>query len=269
MRPRALLIAGAVAAAPAGGCDAGATKQIGLDNPATSCLAAPTTPPDGIDSFYGKYLDGNGIPVLASSAVSDTALSVACVIVVRMLGLRDDVRARIMQQQMRVAVIGRNEVTTNIPEYANLYTMFPGQDWDRLRGVGATLIIPVSSVGEENLLCLADDVFRGEKILVQTFATAVQLGLESLDSTFESRLDAAHDAAVGAGLWRNTYAELNIISYYSEGMQGWFDANGEASPADGTHNEVNTRAELMAYDLPLSRIIGEAMPNDSWRPACP
>ena len=26
---------------------------------------------------------------------------------------------------MRVAVIGRNEVTTDIPEYANLYQMFP------------------------------------------------------------------------------------------------------------------------------------------------
>ena len=157
---------------------------------------APGAPPAGTPSFYKKYLDGNGIPVQSSAAVADAALQAACTIVVRMLNKRDDVRQVMSGQQMRVAVIGENEVTTQVPEYANLNQMFPQQDWDRLRGVGATLLIPVSSVGEENLLCLAGDFFDGEQILVQTFATAVLLGVEEADSTFDSRLRDAYDAAI-------------------------------------------------------------------------
>ncbi len=262
--------AAAVAAVVAGaGCDAGSTKQLGGDYPAASCAATPTDAPANFDPFFEKYLDGNGIPVLASAAVSDDAVRTACIIVVRMLSKRDDVRQAMIGQQMRVAIIGRNEVTTDIPEYRNLNAMFPQQDWNRLRGVGATIMIPVSSVGEENLLCLQDDIFAGEKLLVQTFATAVLLGLGDADNTFEPRLRDAYDAAINAGLWRNTYAEVNDIEYYAEGVQSWFDANLDVAQPDGNNGPVNTRAELRAYDPTLATLIGETMPDDSWRPQCP
>ena len=55
-----------------------------------------------------------------------------------MLRARKDVRDAMISQHQSVAIIGVNEVTTDIPEYSNLYQIFPGQDWDRLRGVGAT-----------------------------------------------------------------------------------------------------------------------------------
>jgi hypothetical protein len=266
-----MVAAAAVAATAAAmsGCDAGTTKQLGGDYPAASCETTPTDAPPGIDPFYEKYLDGNGIPVLASAAVSDQALETACIIVVRMLSRRDDVRQAMIGQQMRVAVIGTNEKTTDMPDYRNLYAMFPNGDWDNQRGVGATLLIPVSSAGEENLLCLQNDKFGGEMILVQTFATAVLLGLEDADSTFDSRLRAAYDAGVrNGGLWRDTYAAVNQIEYYAEGVQSWFDANPSVSPPDGTHNDVNTRAELRAYDPALAALVQETMPDDSWRPKC-
>jgi len=174
MRHAALFVTLAVAAAA--GCDAGTIKLIGAD----FCTMSPTAPPAelGYDAFYEKYLDGDGIPVLSSGAVDDAAVVSACQIVVHMVGFRNDIRTAMVRQNMSVAVIGRDEVTTDIPEYRNLNSMFPQQDWNRLRGVGATLMIPVSSVGEENLLCLAGDFFAGEKLLVQTFASshAVPLG---------------------------------------------------------------------------------------------
>jgi hypothetical protein len=266
MRLGAALLATAVAAV---GCDAGKTKLIGSNAGAASCLVAPSAPPAGTNAFYAKVLDGNGVPVLSSAAVSDTALASACVIVAHMLSRREDVRAEMDVLQMRVAVIGVDEVTTHIPEYANLYQIFPGQDWDRLRGVGATRMIPVASVGEENLLCLAGDPFAGETLLIQTFATGVLLGLEDVDATFDARLEAAYDAALAADLWRNTYAAANPIEYYAEGTQAWFDANPNVSPPDGTHNDINTRAEIMAYDPALAALIAESMPADAWRPNCP
>jgi hypothetical protein len=271
-RARGLPVVAAVAVtvAAAVGCDAGKTKELGSDYPAASCEMTPVDAPDPTDPFYEKYLDANGIPVLASAAVSDQALETACIIVVRMLSLRDDVRQAMIGRQMHVVVIGRNEKTTDMPDYRNLNSMFPGGDWDNQRGVGATLLIPASSAGEENLLCLQDDKFRGEMILVQTFATAVLLGLDDADSTFDSRLRDAYDAGVrNGGLWRDTYAAVNQIEYYAEGVQSWFDANPDVSPPDGTHNDINTRAELQAYDPALAALVQETMPNDSWRSKCP
>jgi hypothetical protein len=247
------------------GCDAGKTKIIGTE----WCGMAPGAPSDTTDPFYRKYLDGRGIPVQSSAAVSDAALGAACMVVVRMLSMRDDVREAMVGQEMRVAVIGLDEVTTDMPEYRDLYTMFPGQDWDALRGVGATLRIPVSSVGEENLLCLATDVNAGGHVLVQSFATSVLLGVEAIDSTFDSRLKEAYDAAISAGRWEDTFLRLNTIEYFAGGVQAWFDASVEASPPDGTHNEVNTRAELRDYDPMLAALIAEVMPDTAWRPQCP
>jgi hypothetical protein len=252
------------------GCDAGETKLIGADYPAAACAVPPRAPPSslGADPFYGKYLDGAGIPVLSSARVSDQALTSACVLVVRMASARADVRQTMMGQGMRVAVIARDEVTTDIPEYRNLYTTFPDGKWDELRGVGATLAIPVSSVGEENLLCLASDKYAGRSVLVQSFATAVLLGLEATDATFEPRLQAAYDATVAAGRWKDTFALLNPIEYYVEGVEDWFEADIEASPANGTHNEINTRPELVDYDPALAALVAETMPDDGWRPRC-
>jgi hypothetical protein len=208
--------------------------------------------------------------VLASSAVDDKALVAACEIVKHMVRMRKDVRDAMMQQHQSVAIIGVGEVTTDIPEYSMLYKMYPNSsDWDRLRGVGATTIIPVSSVGEENMLCLPNDPFAGERLLVQTFATAVKLGVEQADNTFKSRIRAAFDAATSAGLWRNTYAGANDIEYYAEGVQSWFDANPDVAQTDGTNGPINTRGELKVYDPALASLIAETMPDDSWLPTCP
>lgn len=248
------------------GCDAGKTKLIGADY----CASAPGKPPPGTDPFYTQYLDAAGVPVMSSSVVDSQAVVDACMIVAHMLSLRADVRQEMVNLNMSVAVIGVGEVTTDIPEYKNLNTMFPMQDWNRLRGIGATKPIPVSSVGEENLLCLQGDMFAGEQLLVQTFATGVLLAVQDVDNTFTSRLDAAFQAATSAGLWKNTYASQNDIEYYAEGVQSWFDANHYVMTADGNNGPISTRGELQAYDPALAMLIAETMRSDSWRPMmCP
>ena len=266
MRPPAAFVV-VLALGAASGCDAGETKLLGADY----CVTAPMQPPASLmlDPFYVKYLDADGIPVLSSSAVDNRAVSGACQIVLHMVRMREDVRRALIAQKQHVAVIGINEVTTDIPEYSHLYELYPGTEWDRHRGDGATTVIPVSSVGEENMLCLANDIFAGEKLLVQTFATAVLLGVEEADRTFESRLNAAWDAATSAGLWRNTYAYQNPIEYYAEGVQSWFDANPDVAQTDGTNGPINTRGELKAYDPALAALIAETMPDDGWKPLCP
>jgi len=265
----ALACAAAAAAGP--GCDAG-TKYIGADNPAAAdCNRKPAPPPAGMgaDPFYQKYLDGQGIPVLASARVTDEALTSACIIVVRMLAARDDVRRAMIDARIHVAVLARDEVTTDIPEYSDLYRAFPNTDWNALRGLGATTARPVSSCGEENLLCAGNDAYHGENILVQTMSYALRIGIDATDAAFEQRLATTYSTAMAAGLWARTYAQTNTELYFTEGVQDWFDANSQASPPNGRQNEINTRTELMVYDPGLASLVGDYLPHDGWRARCP
>ena len=175
-----------------------------------------------------------------------------------------------VRRGMRAAVIARDEKLTQIPEYADLYSVFPNRDWDALRGVGATLDRPVSSVGEENLLCDRNTPFTGEFILPQTFSHGLRaLGIAPSVADFNRRLEDAYERALAAGLWADTFAAANAAQYFAEGVQDWFDANSEATPADGVHNQVNTRAELKTYDATLAGMIGDYLADDTWRPSCP
>jgi hypothetical protein len=247
------------------------TVLVGSNSVPPSCAVAPVAPPAslGLASFYGKYLDAAGIPVVSSANVSDEALRRACVITSHVVRKRDDARVSMIRTNLRVGVIGVNEVTLDIPEYSNLPTV-AGRNWNQERGEGATEVRPVASVGEENLLCLATDTYAGEAILVDTLAYAVHdFGLSRVDASFDTRLAAAYQAALDAGLWQNTMAGKDTTFYFAEGVEDWYDANQQSNPPDGVHNYVNTRAELEAYDPTLAQIISENFVIDDWRPRCP
>jgi hypothetical protein len=260
----------AFAATTAAACDGGKTKIIGFDAASVACRKTPGPPPSGrFPPFYEKYLDALGIPVLSSGRPDDEALVQACFIAVHMLSARDDVREAMIARDMRIGAIARDEVTTDMPDYSDLYAVFPGPNWDAFRGVGATLVRPMSSFGEENILCESSDPYFGENVMVQTFASSVLLGVEGVDGTFTRRLQAAFDDAVGRELWQNTFALEGRIAYYQMGVQIWFDASRETSPPDGIHNDINTREELRSYDPGLAALVAETMPDDTWRPKCP
>ena len=236
----------------------------------TSC--SPTAPPPslGLDSFYEKYCDAGGIPVVSSNLVPDRALEWVRYQAMIMSGLRPDVTQAMIDRQTRIAIMADSEVTTDIPEHSDLYVAFPGTDWDtRARGLGATVIRPASSAAEENVLCYSADVYRDESIFIHEFAHTMDvMGLQFADPTFSSRLQMAYDAAMSAGLWANTYAATNKEEYWAEGAQDWFNSNLESDPPNGIHNSVNTRQELGSYDQNLYQLLLEVMPETDI-PACP
>ena len=252
------------------------TKYIGSnagDTDSKTECARPAAPPAGLalDPFYAKYTDARGIPVVSSASVSDLALERACDIAIHVLEKRADVHARLVENELRVVVIAQGEVMTDIPEYRDIYDVSPGLDWDEVaRGVGPGGDSTLASAGEENLLCLDEDLFAGEVLLIFSLGHGMRdLGILDVDPTFERRIASAYDSAIGAGLWANTHAGKNPAQYWAEGVQDWFDANREVSPEpDGLHNEINTRAELKAYDPELAAIMAEYVPDDDWRPPC-
>lgn len=243
-----------------------------LSNLPPECQVLPTTPPAALslDAFYGKYVDARGIAIVSSAAVDDRALAQACGIIVHALPTRADIVSAMVERHLHIAVLGRSEVTTVIPEYRDLYEVWPDSDWDSFRGVGATLVRPVASVGEENLLCDATDPYPGEAILFGTYSHGLRmLGIEPVDETFATRLEETFTQATAAGLWSNTAAGSASKHYFAEGLQDWFDANSESSSPDGLHNSVNTRDELAAYDPELTALLGDYLSAERWTPGCP
>ncbi len=238
-----------------------------------ACDAPITAPPAslGLDAFYVKYLDADGLPVIGSGKPSDAALRQACRIVRQMLSFRPEIRTTMIGNGARVAVMARTEVTTDIPEHADLNTAFPGTDWDeRARGLGGTLQRPATSCAEENLLCEATDPYKGENILVHELAHGIDLlGVRPSTPTWEARLKDAYAKAIAAGKWEDTYAATNIDEYFAEGVQSYFETNLEATPPNGIHNDVDTRAELLAYDPALHALVAEVFGPAAWAPTCP
>ena len=222
----------------------------------------------GVDLFYEKYIDARGIPVISSERAEDRALLAAKEIVEEMLAHRDDVLGAMQTRGAYVGIMSRDEVTTDIPEHRHLAND-PTVDWDqRARGLGGTPTNPITTAGEENLLCLVVDRYRGESILVHEFAHSIHLiGIDLAEPGFDDELQQLYEEALARDLWSDTYAATNRQEYWAEGVQSWFDANQD--PQEGVHNHVDTRIELRDYDPALSALIERFMGDGSWRPACP
>ena len=126
------------------------------------------------------------------------------------------------QNKGRVMIMAEypKEKTTDVPEHAYLKDD-PNTDWDeRARGLGGTLHLPLSSVGEENVLCLNGDRYYNQDILVHEFGHGIHhVSAEYVDPSFTSRLQSAYNTAMSRGLWANTYAATNYIEYFAIGVQ--------------------------------------------------
>ena len=215
-------------------------------------------------AFYKKHISASGYPIVSSDKVNDYALKEAAYLVDLMLAKRPDVREAMVTSGSRLLIMGHQEFTTDVPEYARLGDVrhpeqpaITGKDyWDaRARGLGGSEEDPVCSCAEENLLGFEGDPYSAECILIHEFAHNIHLrGLIRVDKTFDTRLKETYRKAVDGGLWRGKYAAMNHYEYFAEGVQSWFDNNREN---DHDHNHVNTRSELLIYDPGLAAICHE------------
>jgi hypothetical protein len=226
----------------------------------------PVPPSLGVSPFYKKYVDAQGIPVLASEKVPDAALLVARDIINSMLAMRPDLRKAMIARKWRTGVIAEVEMTMDIPEYANMKR--PGasreepinqadRDYhaNRSRGLGGN---PTTGA-EENLLGYPNTRYWGEHIFVHEFAHAIMGGgIRDVDPPMFAEIRAAYDEAMAAGKYlhadgRKHYATTNAGEYWAEGVQWWFFSNyGECFTGNV---KVETPEEFAAYDPKLNELI--------------
>lgn len=226
-----------------------------------------TSVPDslGYDQFYQKYVDVNGIPLISSWRVPDSAFVAAHRTLYAMTSmLPEAVLDSMVGRGTRVAIMARYEGTTDIPEHHYLIND-TALNWDlRARGLGGDLELPLTSCAEENVLAYQIDKYHAEDILIHEFAHSVHLiGLMLAVPDFDARLKTCYENAKAKGILDGTYRITDKEEYFAEGVQDWFNVNAEMPHTDGKHNWCNTREELQEYDPELYNLLAEYFPKTS------
>ena len=224
-----------------------------------------TAVPDslGFDKFYTKYVDVNGIPLISSWRVPDSAIVAAHRTLYAMTSmLKPEIVQAMKKANARVAIMARYEGTTDLPEHHYLVND-PSLNWDlRARGLGGTIEEPLTSCAEENVLAYQIDKYHAEDILIHEFAHAIHcIGIIQVDTAFNTRLNALYQKAMKSGMLDNTYRSSTMEEYFAEGVQDWFNVNAEVPRTDGKHNWCNTREELQEFDPELYQLISEYFPK--------
>ncbi len=117
----------------------------------------------GLDAFYKKYVNVNGIHIISSHKVPDEAVFAVCKTVDFMTkSLPKEVLQQMVKVDTKVGIMARYEGTTDIPEHAHL-SKDTTLNWDvRARGLGGTLRNPITTCAEENVLCYQIDKYHAE-----------------------------------------------------------------------------------------------------------
>ncbi len=214
---------------------------------------------DAARQFYKKYLDVNGMPVVAAAEVADEALRRTRDIVGHLLAGRPDVVKALVDRKMYLIIIGKDQVYTDMPEYRQHPD--PAYQNERVRGTGGR----PTSFGEENLLNLPLDRYDDESIAVHEFCHTVDGSLRSIEPGWAGRLNATHRNAVEKGRYKNAYAAGNPGEYWAEVGQSYFDCN---RVNNWNHGPIGTREQLKVYDpegYELARTTFKLGPDQDWR----
>ena len=202
------------------------TILLSLMSSAFCLAAAPEALLKTLDPFYKQHVVADGVLVVGSEKVSRYALREVAYLAKKMLANRPDVMRKLAEKRrMYACVMAYNEMQTDLPECRGM-----GPWWDyRARGLGGR---PVSC-GEENVLCLRGDPWKGENIFIHEFAHGLHGTIAVNEREWNTRLHALYDTAKKSGRFRGYAIEGGIGEFWAEGVQAWFNCNGTIRPKSG------------------------------------
>ena len=196
---------------------------------------APHLPPIQIidppeKDFFSKRLDFEGVPVKAHEVVSDDAMFAGYERLRTMLAHLGPYRVSVLNNLTKAGVelhiIGRDQVTTDLPEWrqdkGKPLPEYNGLTRDeRTRGMGGKLV----SCGEENLLRLDKDRYRGRDMFVHEFGHVIRnIGITP---SIRAQFDAQFKRSTAAGRWVGSYAGSNADEFFAELSMWYFGTHGD------------------------------------------
>lgn len=176
--------------------------------------------------FFSKVLDFRGIPIKSHQVVVDEALYAAYERLSMMLGNLPMVVSNLAAAGAELHIIGRDQVTTDLPEWRHdkgkPIPEYNGLTRDqRTRGMGGLL----TSCGEENLLKLENDRYRGRDICVHEFAHSIRN--RGIPREIRARFDEQSERSRARGLWQKSYAGSNPDEFFAELTMWYFGTHGD------------------------------------------
>jgi alpha-glucosidase len=176
--------------------------------------------------FFSKLLDYHGIPIKAHAVVSNEALYAASERLSLLLSNQPNVVSNLVAARAELHIIGRDQVTTDLPEWQHdkgkALEEYHGLTRDqRTRGMGGRL----TSCGEENLLKLEKDRYRGRDICLHEFSHNVRN--HGIPRDLRKRFDEQYHKSLEAGRWRDSYAGSNPDEYFAELTMWYFGTHGD------------------------------------------
>jgi hypothetical protein len=199
------------------------------------------SPPE--QDFYSKMIDFDGLYIKAHKDVSDEALREAYRRLYAQMANQPNVHWNLKMAGSELHIIGRDQVTSDLPEYRRM----KGRRMDgnltvdeRTRGMGGL----VASCGEENLLLLNKDRYRGRDICVHEFGH--NIFTSGIPASIREKIVEQYNDSLKNGHWRGDYAGTNPNEFFAELTMWYFGTRGELAmqgpkPEDG-------REGLKKYD---------------------
>jgi hypothetical protein len=200
-------------------------------------------PPE--EGFFAKRLDYEGIPIKAPANVVDEALFAARERLSIMMSNLPSVRAKLRAAGAELQIIGRDQVTTDLPDWRHdkgkPLAEYNGLTRDqRTRGMGGLH----TSCGEENLLKLEQDRYRGRDICVHEFAHNI-LG-HGASRAVREKVRQQYGRSLQRGLWVGSYAGSNWDEFFAELTMWYFGTHGDLAMKGP--KPANGREALKSYD---------------------
>jgi hypothetical protein len=203
-------------------CSFAATNELAAARPKIVLLDPPEK------DCFSKRLDFQGIPIKAHKVVTDDALYAAYGRLSMMLSNQPMVVSNLAAAGSELHIIGRDQVTTDLPEWRHdkgvplWEPTYNGMTRDqRTRGMGGLL----TSCGEENLLKLEKDKYRGRDICLHEFAHSVHdFGITR---DVRARFDGQWKKSLDAGRWVKSYAGSNPDEFFAELTMWYFGTHGD------------------------------------------
>ena len=226
---------------------------VKTDNAGTKLEITLIEPPE--KGFFSKALDFHGIPIKAHRVVADEALCAAygrlSLLFSNLLTRQPMVISNLVRAGAELHIIGRDQVTTDLPEWQHdkgkPLKEYNGLTRDqRTRGMGGRL----TSCGEENLLKLAKDRYRGRDICLHEFSHNIRN--HGIPQNVRARFDEQYRRSLEKGLWQKSYAGSNPDEFFAELTMWYFGTHGDLNmtgPKPENGPEGLKKYDPEAYEL--------------------
>jgi hypothetical protein len=211
--------------------------------------------PDGVHSFYKKYINADGVVIVSSRNVPDSALLAARETILFLSSKRPDVHKAMLKHYPRISVMAGNETASDLPEF--------GAGSDGEWGLGQMPGDPTSLVSVKGICFPGNQDYFANALMHEFVHMIHNIGMLEVEPEVLDEIYAAYLNAIRKGHFIPPKDEpLDGITpfdaygddeYFTHAVNAWYNLNeswpgpwmdvkiGEKGPPSGTHAELKER----------------------------